>query len=136
MINIIILLVLYYFVSDFECKVTKDTAKVSCSNLPKWSRIIVQIFQNAVKWAFCASFPVKMMAKKAATLVWAAAFLRERMRPPCYSIFPWMIRQRALPLTIPSKSTLEFGLMVAVLPSVPQRMTAKEYSSVTMPSPA
>ena len=56
MINIIFLLVLYYFVSDFECKVTKDTAKISCSNLPKWSRIIVQIFQNAMKWAFCAFF--------------------------------------------------------------------------------
>ena len=135
MINIIFLLVLYYFVSDFECKVTNEMAKVSCSNLPKCAGIIVQIFQNAMKWAFCASF-LLMTAKKAATLVWAAAFLRERMRPPCYSIFPWMIRQRALPLTIPSKSTLEFGLMVAVLPSVPQRMTAKEYSSVTIPSPA
>ena len=28
-----------------------------------------------MKWTFCASFPVKMMAKKAATLVWAVAFL-------------------------------------------------------------
>lgn len=56
MINIIFLLVLYYFVSDFECKVTNEMAKVSCSNLPKCAGIIVQIFQNAVKWAFCAFF--------------------------------------------------------------------------------
>jgi hypothetical protein len=44
-------------------------AKGSCSNLPKCAGIIVQIFQNAMKWAFCAFFLYDDSKKKATTLV-------------------------------------------------------------------